>query len=167
LQDKGCCSMGSLTEKIEKYIRSLLESNSTDEIILRRKELASVFGCVPSQINYVLQSRFTPERGFIVESQRGGHGYIRIIRVCLSDVEDRLNHIEEILDDVMSSQDIRRLLKNLEERGLLTLRERTILEVMLRFMDEMLSSLFDLPAYKRDELNTELVRRLLKSLAII
>jgi len=54
--------MGSLTEKIEKYIRSLLESNSTDEIILRRKELASVFGCVPSQINYVLQSRFTPER---------------------------------------------------------------------------------------------------------
>ncbi len=159
--------MGSLTEKIEKYIRNQLEANTDDEIILRRKELASFFGCVPSQINYVLQSRFTPERGFIVDSQRGGHGYIRIIRVSLSDVEDRLNHLEDILDDVMSLQDMRRLLKNLEEREILTLRERAILEVMLRFMDEMLTSLFDLPVYRRDELNTELVRRILKSLAII
>ena len=50
-------------------------------VSLRRKELAEFFGCVPSQINYVLRSRFTPERGFLVESQRGGHGYIRILRV--------------------------------------------------------------------------------------
>ena len=71
------------------------------------------------------------------------------------------------MDDVMSLQDMRRLLKNLEEREILTLRERAILEVMLRFMDEMLTSLFDLPVYRRDELNTELVRRILKSLAII
>jgi transcriptional regulator CtsR len=160
-------NMESLTEKIEKYIRSLLEANSADEIILRRKELANVFGCVPSQINYVLQSRFTPERGFIVESQRGGNGYIRIIRVCLSGVEDRLNHIEEIVDGVMTPQETRRLLKNLEERELLTLRERTMLEVILRFVDEVLVSFFDLPAYRRDEINTELVRRVLKSLAII
>ena len=82
-------------------------------------------------------------------------------------MEDRLNHIEEIVDGVMTPQETRRLLKNLEERELLTLRERTMLEVILRFVDEVLVSFFDLPAYRRDEINTELVRRVLKSLAII
>ena len=75
--------LSNLTRTIEKYIHELFESEGDESIVsLRRKELAETFGCVPSQINYVLRSRFTPERGFLVESQRGGHGYIRILRVA-------------------------------------------------------------------------------------
>ena len=61
--------MSNLTRTIEKYIHELFESKGDESIVsLRRKELAETFGCVPSQINYVLRSRFTPERGFLVES---------------------------------------------------------------------------------------------------
>ena len=68
--------MASLSDFIEKYIKELLE-----EAELQRRELAEAFRCVPSQINYVLQTRFTPEKGYIVESRRGGGGYIRIVRL--------------------------------------------------------------------------------------
>ena len=67
----------SLTRVIEEYIAQLLEENGEGYVSLRRKDLAERFGCVPSQINYVLRSRFAPENGFLVESQRGGHEYIR------------------------------------------------------------------------------------------
>ena len=83
--------MSNLTRTIEKYIHELFESEGDESIVsLRRKELAETFGCVPSQINYVLRSRFTPERGFLVESQRGGHGYIRICLLYTSDAADEL-----------------------------------------------------------------------------
>ena len=74
----------SLTKIIEEYIDRLLEENEEGEVSLRRKDLAEKFGCVPSQINYVLRSRFAPENGFLVESQRGGHGYIKIIQLTFS-----------------------------------------------------------------------------------
>ena len=74
--------MPSLTRVIENYINNLFADEDESMVSLRRKELAEIFSCVPSQINYVLRSRFTPERGYIVESQRGGHGYIRIVKIC-------------------------------------------------------------------------------------
>ena len=95
--------MPNLTRAIEKYIHDLLESEEAPSVSLRRKELAASFGCVPSQINYVLRSRFTPERGFLVESQRGGHGYIRILRIAFEEPEEKLNHIEDIVGDSISS----------------------------------------------------------------
>lgn len=79
--------MSSLTKLIEAYIEDLLEEQEDPDLSLRRKELAARFGCVPSQINYVLSSRFTPERGYIVESQRGGHGFIRIMKVRVRNAE--------------------------------------------------------------------------------
>ena len=72
--------MRSLSDFIEKHILELLNESQKDYIELQRRQLAETFRCVPSQINYVLQTRFTPERGFIVESRRGGGGYIRIVR---------------------------------------------------------------------------------------
>lgn len=73
--------MASLSDFIEKYIKELLEEAEKDFVELQRRELAEAFRCVPSQINYVLQTRFTPEKGYIVESRRGGGGYIRIVRL--------------------------------------------------------------------------------------
>lgn len=68
-----------MSDVIADFIDQLLEEDSTAE--LQRSELASRFGCVPSQINYVISTRFSPERGYVVESRRGGGGYIRIRRV--------------------------------------------------------------------------------------
>lgn len=73
-----------ISDKIEAFITALLKEEN--DVQLKRNELASVFCCVPSQINYVIATRFNPERGYIVESRRGGGGYIRIRRVGADDV---------------------------------------------------------------------------------
>ena len=73
--------IASLSDFIEKSLKELLEEAEKDFIELQRRDLAEAFRCVPSQINYVLQTRFTPEKGYLVESRRGGGGYIRIVRL--------------------------------------------------------------------------------------
>ena len=70
-----------MSDLITARILQLLNDSGTNVAEIQRNELASVIGCVPSQINYVLSSRFTPEHGYIIESRRGGGGYIRITRV--------------------------------------------------------------------------------------
>ncbi len=79
-----------LSDMLTEYIMEML--NDTGDAEIKRNELANHFGCVPSQINYVLTSRFTPEQGYIVESRRGGGGYIRITRVN-TDKSATLMHI--------------------------------------------------------------------------
>ena len=159
--------MSNLTRVIEQYINELFDADSEESVIsLRRKELAESFGCVPSQINYVLRSRFTPERGYLVESQRGGHGYIRIVRHSYDDPEERLNHVDEIVGDSISEQDCRRLLVSQQERGLINARERLIIEVALRHTDEMGRTEFDLSPYKRNVIQADLLKRMLRSLML-
>ena len=157
--------MASLTKLIERYINKLLEEQESESIFLSRKELAEKFGCVPSQINYVIRSRFTPERGYIVESQRGGHGYIRIIRLCLSLPEEKANHVEELVGDLISEQEAKRLLANLQYRNFISQRERLIIEMALRFQEEMARDIFDLSPYKREAMHAELLKRMLRGLA--
>jgi len=158
--------LASLTRIIERHIQNLLETTTEESVFLSRKNLSEHFGCVPSQINYVIRSRFTPERGYIVESQRGGHGYIRVIRLCLDMPEDRANHVDELVGDTVNEQEIRRILSNLQHRQLISNRERLLIEVATRFQEEMGSSLLDLSPYKRDSLNAELIKRLLRSLVL-
>ncbi len=73
--------MANLADDIEGFLKSLIRGTGTVEV--QRATLASQFNCAPSQINYVLTTRFTPERGYLVESRRGGGGYLRIIRLNL------------------------------------------------------------------------------------
>lgn len=159
--------MQSLTEIIESYINDLLQNDdSSDSVSLSRKDLAESFGCVPSQINYVLRSRFTPERGYLVESQRGGHGYIRIVKICYDHPEKRLNHIEEIVGDSISEQEIKKLLYSLQVRKMINPRERLLIEVALRYLDEIGSDVFDVSPYKRKVLQADLLKRMLRGLAL-
>ena len=72
--------MAQLSDAIEQFIKELMDQEA--QIELRRNELAHHFGCAPSQINYVLATRFTPDHGYIIESRRGGGGYIRIFRMA-------------------------------------------------------------------------------------
>lgn len=71
--------MSVLSDSIELFIKQLMEHS--DEISLQRNELAQHFACAPSQINYVLSTRFTLDHGYVIVSRRGGGGYIRLIRV--------------------------------------------------------------------------------------
>lgn len=76
---KGCDLMG-ISDRIEAFITELLKDED-DWLNLKRNELAEVFNCVPSQINYVISTRFNRDRGYVVESRRGGGGYLRIRRI--------------------------------------------------------------------------------------
>ena len=108
-----------MSDLVAKYITEMLdEQNGSAEI--QRNELAGNLGCVPSQINYVITSRFTPEQGYIVESRRGGGGYIRISRVSM----DRGTAIMHIINSVGNSLDKARLF-NLALQRLWRLRCRT------------------------------------------
>ena len=83
----------------QRILQIMEEQNGIAEI--QRNELANTIGCVPSQINYVLTSRFSPEQGYIIESRRGGGGYIKITRVSLdnpSAIMHTLNHIGSEID---------------------------------------------------------------------
>ena len=86
-----------LSDLIEEYIRETISSN--DYIELRRNELAERFNCVPSQINYVIQTRFIPELGFYVESRRGGGGYIKITKINL----EKSDYISNIMEKIGSN----------------------------------------------------------------
>lgn len=122
----------NLSHDIEKYIIDLLDEEDGNFISLRRKELAEIFDCVPSQINYVLRSRFTPEQGYLIESRRGEHGYIKIFRITCENTEEKISHINDIIGNTITLNDARRLLEALQERELITGRERLLIEVALR-----------------------------------
>jgi transcriptional regulator CtsR len=80
--------------------------------------------------------------------------------------EERANHIDELVGDTVNEQEMRRILANLQHRKMLTSRERLLVEVAVRFQEEIGRDLLDLSPYKRDSLHAELLRRLLRSLAL-
>lgn len=156
----------SLTKIIEEYIAQLIIEAEEGSVSLRRKDLAQRFGCVPSQINYVLRSRFAPENGFLVESQRGGHGYIRVMQLTFRDCDEKVGHMSELVGNAITEQESKRLLVNLQNREVLTPRERLIIEVALRNQEENGKTLFDISPYRRDLMRAELLKKLLTSLAL-
>ncbi len=156
----------SITKAIEEYFGQLLQDASEGSILLRRKDVAAKFGCVPSQINYVLRSRFAPENGFLVESQRGGHGYIKIMQLTFKDVDEKLSHLSELVGNSVTEQEARRLLVNLQNRELISARERLLIEVALRNQEENCRTLFDVSPYKSDVMRAELLQKLLTGLTL-
>ena len=112
----------NLVDVIEMYIKTLLEESMDNVVLLRRNELAQHFGCAPSQINYVIQTRFNPQRGYSIESQRGGGGYIRLIRLDLDKLEQILPVIDRLGEEISQRQALD-FLRWLLEQGLIGDRE--------------------------------------------
>ena len=106
----------NLSKEITKMILDMLSDSGTTEI--KRNDLAEQLGCVPSQINYVLASRFTPEQGHIVESRRGGGGYIKITRATCTP-ETLMMHLINSIGDSMDEKTCRANIQNLYARGIL------------------------------------------------
>ena len=103
-----------ISDLIAGFINDTLQEDGTAE--LQRSELASRFNCVPSQINYVISTRFSPERGYIVESRRGGGGYIRIRRVRM-DPKQLVMHTVNAIGDAVDLNTAAALLSNLLASG--------------------------------------------------
>ncbi|HEL1850052.1 TPA: CtsR family transcriptional regulator [Streptococcus suis] len=118
-------AMKNTSDYIEEHIKAILDQVSVAE--LRRSELASRFEVVPSQINYVIKTRFTASRGYIVESKRGGGGYIRIGRITFSDKHELVHDLLENMGDSLSATVFADILQLLFDEQLMTEREGNLL----------------------------------------
>ncbi len=148
-----------ISDEITAYILNMLESAEDGEAELRRNELAEMLGCVPSQINYVLTSRFTPEQGYIVESRRGGGGYIRVRRVKYCRSMPPLMHTVNAVGDALNLASAQAIVENL-----MYMREMS--EDVARIMIAALSdqAYRDVPVEFRDKLRASLLKHMLTAL---
>jgi transcriptional regulator of stress and heat shock response len=129
---KGQAAMPNLTDYIEEYLKRLLALSANQFIEIRRRELAGKFSCVPSQINYVLERRFPPERGYLVESRRGGGGCIRIYRIEPDQFSSWRDLIGSLREEEFEAARVRQLLKRMNEEKVISKRESSILETIIR-----------------------------------
>ena len=115
-----------LSDSIEQFIKELLNEEAT-EVELKRNELAEYFGCAPSQINYVLATRFSPDHGYLTESRRGGGGYIRIVRVVQAGSQRLMYLVNDRIGDTLSEEECLRLISQLKEQRIVTADEAALM----------------------------------------
>ena len=147
------------SDEITAYILHMLEQADDGEAELQRNELAEELGCVPSQINYVLTSRFTPERGYVVESRRGGGGYIRIRKIKLERGFNPLMHTVNTIGITLDSSTARVILENLTYQQMIPLE---IARVMAAALSER--AYRDVPVEQRDRLRASLMKQMLTAM---
>jgi transcriptional regulator of stress and heat shock response len=119
--------MARLSDIIESFIKQMIE-DTNGSIEIQRNELASQFNCVPSQINYVIDTRFTTEKGYYVESRRGGGGHIRIKRVNINRVGGYLMHIVAAMGNNLSQQAAEAFVNNFMDYEVISSREGLLLK---------------------------------------
>ena len=146
--------MATLADAIERYIRELFRQTAQDFVEIRRAELASRFSCVPSQISYVLETRFTPERGYVVETRRGGGGYIRILRLhsASGDRSQLARWLMEQAGPSVSAREADAIIDRMQEAGLLSEREAAVWRMTLRRQIQWV------PEAVRDQVRAALLR---------
>ncbi len=116
---------------MEEYLKKLLKLSTAGFIDIRRKELAGKFSCVPSQVNYVLETRFTVEKGYLVESKRGGRGFVRIRQIQLPVENILAMFFREVIDGGISSSKAKGLIVRLYESKFISFRESKLIEASL------------------------------------
>ncbi len=120
-----------LSDIIEEFIKTLLKQ-SEGELELQRNELAEYFECAPSQINYVLATRFSLDRGYHIESRRGGGGFIRIVKLDMDKDDYLLYLIKQRIGTSISWQETDDIVTNIMEKGIINKREAALMKAALR-----------------------------------
>ena len=143
-----------MSDLIAGFIQSALD-DANGVLELQRSDLAQQFGCVPSQINYVMSTRFSPERGYIVESRRGGGGYIRITRVRV-DRQKLLMHVINSIGDTLDLASARAIIQNLTESEAI---DRAAGQALLSAVSD--SSLRTVPKEHRGPLRANICKQVL------
>lgn len=145
-----------LSDAIEQFIKAMLTQDE-HEVELKRNELAEYFNCAPSQINYVLATRFTPDHGYIIQSRRGGGGCIRIFRMEQDTGEQLLYMLKQRVGDAIDAVAASHLIVQLHERGLITQCEANLMQAALS--PQALS--LPLPVDIKDTLRAKILKNLL------
>ena len=150
--------MRNISDIIEHYLKQVLEMSDKDIVEIKRSEIADKFQCVPSQINYVINTRFTIERGYLVESKRGGGGYIRIIKVQVYDHAHLIDDLLSLIQIRISQSSAEHVIVRLVEEDVVTDREA---KIMLSVLDRSVLYI-ELP--QRDELRARMLKAMLMAL---
>ena len=145
-----------LSELIEEYIKSMMADN--DEFVeFGRNELAEYFNCVPSQINYVISTRFRPERGYYVESRRGGGGNIKIKRIDITK-DTYIMHLVNSLEQSLSQQEAEIIIQNMVDYKVIDEKTGKLLKIATN--DKVLG----LPREYRDDVRTRIFKNMIINL---
>lgn len=150
--------MRPLTDSIEAFIKSLLEEGQ-EQVDVQRNELAQYFRCAPSQITYVLSTRFTPDHGYVIESRRGGGGYIRIVRLRESPGSNLLYLINQRIGSAISRQDCEAIISQLRENAVVTANEAGLMRAAVS------NDAINLPVAFKDTLRASTLRAMLLQIA--
>jgi transcriptional regulator of stress and heat shock response len=150
--------MRNISDIIENYLKQVLDISDSDLVEIKRSEIADKFQCVPSQINYVINTRFTIERGYIVESKRGGGGYIRIMKVHTDDHAHLIDQLLSLFGNRISQGSAEDVIYRLVAEEVISNREA---KIMMSVIDRSVLYI-DLPY--RDELRARMLRAMLTSL---
>ena len=145
-----------ISDVIEEFIKDLFDDGS-DAIEIQRNELAEHFNCVPSQINYVISTRFKPSQGYYVESRRGGGGHITIKKVK-NDKEDYIMHIINNIGNQLTSNDVDILISDFLSYNIIDTKEAKLLKVATS--DNVLTVSQDI----KDELRAKIFKNMLINL---
>lgn len=121
--------MARLSDIIESFIKDMLSESGNDQVQIQRNELADQFRCAPSQINYVLTTRFTNEKGYVIESRRGGGGHIVIRQVTYDGTDTRNRLIYNGIGDNITYHNASSIIRNLYDMKLITEREMDIMKI--------------------------------------
>ncbi len=144
-----------ISDLIASFLQDSLEMTEDGVLEVQRSDLAQRFNCVPSQINYVMSTRFSPERGYIVESRRGGNGFIRITQVRV-DRQTLMMHVINTLGDQMDLPSARAILSNLVQSGAL---EEDVGQALLSAVGDR--ALMRVPREFRDAVRADIMKQVL------
>lgn len=150
--------MAILSDSIEQFIKSLMDDY--DEMIeIQRNELADYFSCAPSQINYVLATRFSPEKGYLIESRRGGGGCIKLVRINPKKHEHILSLISDKLKKgSISLKEAKELISGLKEMGLIEKKQEKLM--MAAISDKAIH----IPSNIKDKVRVSVLQEMLLSI---
>ncbi|WP_020619727.1 CtsR family transcriptional regulator [Paenibacillus daejeonensis] len=152
--------MRNISDTLEQYLKQLLQESAEGAVEIQRNDLADRFSCVPSQINYVISTRFTLEKGYLVESKRGGGGYIRIQRVELPLLKAIQGYINSTIGDRVDQAAAEGLIYQLREADRISSREANLLKAAVS-RDVIIVGL---PL--RDEIRAKILKAMLISLLV-
>ena len=148
--------MAGLTSDIEKFLKALLEESTDGMLEIGRNDLAMQFDCAPSQINYVLSTRFTPHNGYLIESKRGGNGFIKIITIVEED--NYITYLIKNLNNQMTEASADILFKDLYKKKYFTRDE--FLLAKYATSDKALASI---DSTSRNKLRSDIIKNILLS----
>lgn len=152
--------MASLSDIIENFIKQLI-TDTNGSIEIQRNELANHFNCVPSQINYVISTRFTTDRGYYVESRRGGGGHVKIKRINITRPGNYLMHIVSSMGTSISQQSAEVFINNFIDYNVISEREGLIMRAAVS--DKVIGGI---PMPDRDILRATQLKNMILSLLV-